>query len=57
MRIREIEKYHYVDILQHTHTRDGENYVDIMKSVHASFVDNTFHVYINKYINNFVSFC
>ena len=31
-------------ILQHTHTPDRKNYVDIQQSVHASSADNNFHI-------------
>ena len=29
------------------------NYVDIIQSVHASFDDKTFHVYINKFFSSY----
>ena len=40
MRIREIEN-------------STTNYVDIIQYVHASFVDNTLHVYINKFFSSY----
>ena len=41
----------YVNITQYAYTRDWKTtnttYVDIIQSVHASSLDNSFHVYIN----------
>ena len=49
--VSETEKFtttNYVDIIQYAYTRDcTTKYVDITQCVHASFVDNTFHVYTN----------
>ena len=33
------------------------NYVDLTQSVHASFVDNTFHVHINKFFSLYFVSC
>ena len=52
--VSETGKTNYVHILQYTRLKNTTtNYVDIKQNVHVSFVDNTFHVYKNKFFSSY----
>ena len=44
-------------IVSETEKLTTTNYVDITQSVHATFVDKTFHVYLNKFFFSYSICC